>query len=336
MSWAEKWPGGRVWVDGDGRKSYVIRKSVNGKRFEVSTRCSSLRAAIKALEEFEQDPERFRPGGVHDDRLTLDDKLIERHIEAAKDEGVSVDWVRKKRAYLKSWATKLKGRDLRTITLKDIQAALEGEKAKTHRKAVIKHLYSYLREQGLLTRNEDPTLDFVLGTSTTGKPKKKRSVSREDFTATLAKMPDEYRDILLVQGGSGMHVTEVYRLASGHGEVGATFIGIQHKRGTVHRQAVEAQVIEAAQRVQERGGFSISRYAKAVRKAAKDAGVKPWSPGGMRHTVTVWMLQDGATLAEVSTWLGHLSPATTKKFYSEWATIPMPSTRKLRVVAKAG
>lgn len=321
-----------MWVDGDGRKSYVIRKSINGRRFEVSTRCSNLRAAVKALEEFERDPQRFRPGGVHSTKLALDDKLIDRHIEAAS--GDSVDWLRKKRAYLKWWRDKLKGRDLRTVTLHDIRTALEGAKAKAHRTATIKHLYSYLREAGVVERGEDPTLDIVVEAAppkATGR--KKRSVSRADFKATLGKMPEEYRDILIVQGGSGAHVTEVYRLAIGEGEVGANHIGIQHKRGTTHRQTVEPHVAQAAARVQERGGFSISRYAKAVRQAAKDAGIKPWSPGGMRHTVTTWMLQEGATLAEVSTWLGHLSPATTKRFYSEWATIPMPSRRPALRVA---
>jgi len=39
----------------------------------------------------------------------------------------------------------------------------------------------------------------------------------------------------------------------------------------------------------------------------------------------------------VSTWLGHLSPATTKRFYARLATIPLPGTARppLRLVANA-
>jgi integrase len=206
-------------------------------------------------------------------------------------------------------------------------------KARTHRKAVIKHLYTFCREKGLLSRAEDPTLDLAL--PQTGVSKKKRAVTREEFERTFEKLLEEqYRDVLTLQGGTAMHITEAQRLARGQGFVGADSVAIQHKRGTLHRQVVRPEIVAAARRVQERGSFSISRYSKAVRKAAREAGVRPWSPGGMRTSVTTWLLEDGATMDAVSTWLGHLSLATTKKFYARWATIPLPGSMRapLRLV----
>jgi hypothetical protein len=61
MAWvkgtAGAWEGSRVWQDRDGHRTYVIRRQVGGKRYEVSTRCTRLRAALVQLEKFEQDPE---------------------------------------------------------------------------------------------------------------------------------------------------------------------------------------------------------------------------------------------------------------------------------------
>ena len=342
MPWLEgesgTWDGGRVFVAKDGTRTFHIKKSVGGVVHEFSTRCSKVGPALKAYEKWQADNS-WRPGQEYAARVLLTDALITRHLAWAEEGGpLAQEWKRKKQVYLEWWRDRLAGRDLRAVTLRHLQESLEGVKARTHRKAVIKHLYTYCREKGLLSRDEDPTFDLALPQSGGGAPKRRRAVTREEFSRTFEKLvEDQYRDILTLQAGTGMHVTEAQRLARREGFVGANFVAIQHKRGTLHRQAVESDIVAAARRVQERGSFSISRYSKAVRRAARDAGVRPWAPGGMRHTVTTWLLDGGATLDEVSTWLGHLSPATTKRFYARWATIPLPGTPRpaLRVVEGA-
>ena len=342
MPWLEgesgTWEGGRVFVERDGSKTFHIRKAVAGVRHEFSTRCSKLGPAMKAYEKWQADNS-WRPGCEYAARVLLTDALIARHLAWAEEDGpLAQEWKRKKQVYLEWWRDLLAGRDLRTVALRHLQDALEGVKARTHRKAVIKHLYTFCREKGLISRDEDPTFDLALPQAGGGMSKKERAITRDEFGRTFEKVTEEqYRDILTLQAGTGMHVSEAQRLARGQGLVGPDFVAVQHKRGTLHRQAVKPDVMTAARRIQERGSFSVSRYSKAVRKAAKAAGMRPWAPGSMRHSVTTWLLDEGATLDQVSTWLGHLSPATTKRFYARLATIPLPGTARppLRLVANA-
>ena len=62
--WDGTWFGGRIWCDDRGRNVYVIRKQVNGKRYEISTRSHTERAALEQLKRFEADPEGYDPRGV--------------------------------------------------------------------------------------------------------------------------------------------------------------------------------------------------------------------------------------------------------------------------------
>lgn len=257
MPWMEgesgTWDGGRVFVAKDGSKTFHIKKSVGGVVHEFSTRCAKLGPAMKAYEKWQADNS-WRPGREYAERVLLTDALIARHLAWAEEDGpLAQEWKRKKQVYLEWWRDVLAGRDLRTVTLRHLQEALEGVKARTHRKAVIKHLYTFCREKGLLSRDEDPTFDLALPQAGGGVSKKERAVTREEFERTFAKLTDEHhRDILALQAGTGMHVTEAQRLARGQGLVGPDLVAIQHKRGTVHRQSVRPDVAAAARRVRER------------------------------------------------------------------------------------
>ena len=44
-----------IW-DSKGRDLYFIRKQINGRRYDVTTACHTMRAAVKQLERFEADP----------------------------------------------------------------------------------------------------------------------------------------------------------------------------------------------------------------------------------------------------------------------------------------
>jgi len=219
-----------------------------------------------------------------------------------------------------------KNRDLRRVTLLDLQQVLDSQRgARSHRIACIKHLYTYLRERGRLTRNEDPSLD--LKQPPVRPTKDERAVSRKDFEATLAKLGPPYHDILVLQSLTGMHVTEALRLAQGEGTIASRVLVLAHKSGREHRMSVDERASDAAQRLRDRGGFSVSRYSKAVREAATAAGVRPWAPGSMRHTVGTWLVEEGAPLAEVSAWLGHASVVTTRRSCAKHAKVPQPVTK---------
>src|SRR5688500_7043877 len=57
------WDGGFTRKDYRRRDVYVIRRQLHGKRYVVSTRAHSLRAALQHLARFEADPEGYRLTG---------------------------------------------------------------------------------------------------------------------------------------------------------------------------------------------------------------------------------------------------------------------------------
>lgn len=57
-----------------------------------------------------------------------------------------------------------------------------------------------------------------------------------------------------------------------------------------------------------------ANFRKRFDAACKAAGVGHVRPHDLRHTYASWLLQDGATLAEVGKLLGHTSTATTERY----------------------
>jgi hypothetical protein len=47
QDYAETWEGGFIRHDSKGRKVYVIRRMINGRNYKVSTRATTLRAAME-------------------------------------------------------------------------------------------------------------------------------------------------------------------------------------------------------------------------------------------------------------------------------------------------
>ena len=162
QDYAETWEGGFIRHDSRGRKVYVIRRMINGRNYKVSTRATTLRAAMEQLKRFETDPEHYNPAGSsHEAPIHLDAPLAAEFLAYSRDvDKNSSTWVKKQQGYLAWWADQLKGRDLRKLTLlDDIFPALEGAKARGHRIAVLKRIYSWLRKvKHVLSVAEDPDL----------------------------------------------------------------------------------------------------------------------------------------------------------------------------------
>jgi hypothetical protein len=57
----DKWDYGYIRKDAKGRKVHIIRVSIGGKRYEVSTRRHTQGAAIDEYRRFETDPENYEP-----------------------------------------------------------------------------------------------------------------------------------------------------------------------------------------------------------------------------------------------------------------------------------
>jgi integrase len=331
MAWTGEWPGGRVWTDAKGRKSYVIRKSINGRRFEVSTKCSSLRPAMKALEEFEKDPLAFLPGKVTKDVLKLDDALIEQFCSWSRsDKKNTAEWVEKQRAVLTWWKERLGPKDLRRLTLTDdIDPHLVSPTGRAKRIAVLKALFGWLRKNlHRLTNAQDPTLDLTVPQSKPAQWTRSKVITREQEQKIVASLPEAHADVARLLSATGIHVSEARRFAAeGDIEVRGTrfVLCLPHtKSGGAHKIDVDGDTAEVARRVRDRGEFSESSFYKSVQKAAKALGLKV-GPGQWRHTFATREVENGADPAAIAAYLHHASPATTRRFYAVHGVVPRPT-----------
>jgi hypothetical protein len=94
-----------------------------------------------------------------------------------------------------------------------------------------------------------------------------------------------------VLAGTAWHLTELHRFAEGgdvealptamrveHGAI-AVLVRPRHKSGDMHRTAVSAEVLEAAERVRSRGAFSESSFRRAIDSACDAAKIARFDPG---------------------------------------------------------
>jgi integrase len=327
-----------MWRDAEGVVRYIIRRKVGGRRYEVSTRCTALRPAMAQLARFEADPEGYDPSGGQGERLRLDLATSLAFLRWSRDEkGNSAEWVAKQKAHLAWWMERIGRLDLRRVTLKDhILPALDGVKSRRHRIEVLKAFYSWLRtERASLTAAQDPTYGALPVPQ--GRPEqwvRSKAIPMADHAAVMGAMVGPTRDLLTVLAGTGWHVTELHRFAvagvvaplpssaSTANQAHAVLVCPRRKSGEEQRTPVSADVADAARRVRKAGGFSVARFYKAVESACGAAKVAPFSPGQYRHSVATWAVEKGADPAAVAAFLGHKSPATTRRFYATLATCP--------------
>lgn len=317
------WEGGRVIETSKGPR-YYIRKRIGGKLYELSTGCDKFKPAMEQWQRFQANPESYEPSGQRPGGPLTIAAHLDGYLAFCESKGNSQNWRYQKRRYLTEWSEKLPG-DIRSFTRGKILAAMEGHAVPHNALASLKAFCSWLRDvKGLLTKNEDVTLDLAIPAPKPAQWSAPRAITREVFKKTLAKVEDEsYADILRVLGATGMHTQECLRLAQGQGEVEGNVLTIFHKNGRKHRMVIEPETIEAVQRMQKRGGFGVSRLMACVRKACKDAKVPGWAPGGLRHSFVSWMVADGATLEQVAAYTNH-DVNTLRKFYNV-AAIPRPT-----------
>jgi hypothetical protein len=340
--WAGKWAGGRIWEATDGTRTYWIRRKVNGRPYDLSTRATSERAAHKQLERFEADPEGYTPSGVAGDAITLNEDLVRAFLKWSRDvKGNSLPWVATQKRYLAWWSKHLGRRDLRRVSLRDhIRPALDSAPNPKHRIETIKAFYGWLRkERHTISAAEDPTHGTL--SVPQGRPEQwtvSKVIPRADHDAVMGAITQPWRDMLTVLAGTGWHVTELERFVrAGHSENLPSSASVAHgafgvivcprrKSGEMQRTSVSVEVAEAAARLRTRGTFSTIRFYRAVQAACDAAEVPRFSPGRYRHTVATWAIEQGSDPAAVAAFLGHKSQATTRRFYATLAVTPKVPT----------
>jgi hypothetical protein len=352
MAWikVEGWRAGRVWSSEDGRLSFYIRR--DGR--DVATGASTLLGALAALERFEKTGDARTP--VDAGPVLLDLTLAKQFLDASKAKGNSRSWRVNQKQHLDWWQAQLGTKDLRAgrrggVTIADLRAALADAPSARQREAVLRSLYTHLRASDLIATEEDP-LYGKPHIAPAGRPAQEtidKTIDAADLTTVLGyldavwmergeneeereKRGRRWADILRMLDGTGMHVTEARRFAEG-GTIedlpggrkptrreAAVLVVPLHKNGAPFKVAVSRATLETAKRVRAAGPFSIAVFYAELRKAAEECGAKVL-PGRFRHTTARHAVEAGATIEAVGNYLGHKSPATTKKFY---ATLGVP------------
>lgn len=387
--WNGKWSGGRTYLGKDGRTVFWLDRSCNGKRYGIALDVGSKREAEAELALFLRDP----PGYVErreakrradDERVVLGDHLIDQFQKHLEGLGREPRHVRGCRHYVDWWFSQLGEVDLRTVELKDLRRCLMGVvTAKRNRIASWKIFCSFLREElAILPRGEDSSLDLHAPPAKPEKLNREKgyTIERiEKFYAAMSswksdrpgwelKTPDvqSVRDCLLLHAKTGMHQSELERLARGGGKIEeledeeqiAGTITFVHKSGYVHTVSVDDQALKAAQRLQRRGaGPSDSYIRKVIDRTAAVAKIESIRFGELRHSFTTWGRTTGelvrpkgrgVSVEEVAAVLGHTNVRTTRLHYDGTKVPPMvkvpiklmhpedpvePTTPGLRLVA---
>lgn len=336
------WAGGYVAKSG----KHVIYKRVGGRLFELTTPATSARAAMLQLQRFEADPTAYRPeGDTREAALELTADLAKEFLVwSRRGKGNSPKWVRDQKRALAWWLDRLKGVDMRRASTARIVTELEPvRRGRKQLIATLKTFLAWLRvERHLLTTAQDPTFGQLRVPQSRPKQLEQvKAVGVEEYRRIIDALKGWPRDALGVLGATGWHWSELERFVKG-GAVerhpraeGAVLLCPHTKAGVPLRTHVPAVMAEPAERLRAAGAsVEYHRFRRALR--AVDA---KFNPGFMRHSVASWAVNAGADPALVAAFLGHRSPATTRRFYATHAVpLSVPSlaapSRKVDVVER--
>lgn len=335
------WEGGYI-RHGKRGPTYMIDRRVSGVRFHISTKCHLRSAALKHLERFEADPDRYSPA---DGRvgLAMTAKLVLEYRDYQLDvKRVTGPWANDVGRMLADWIDDLAGKDLRKLNLAThIKSALARRVSTPHhRVTALKGFFRWLRqEKGLLKHHEDVSLDVPMPKIHAAKLTRKKVVSAERVRACIRAMPLPYQDALLVLVGTGWHVSELRRFAFNGELVRSTQKGVlavavtTQKTKRLTRTGIRlAETLAAAERIRKAGHVVCDKVLNThVARACKAAEVDTFTVGVLRHSVATWAIEAGAHMKTVSEFLDHQSEATTRNFYvdSAQAKTAIPIMRML-------
>jgi len=328
---ARKWDGGYVRTDSRGRDTYYILRRINGRLYEISTRCHTSRAAHEQLRRFEADPDSYQPGGgtAEDGALPVTPELAEAFLRWSRDEKKNTaKWVSDQQRSLAWWAARLGSADLRK--LKTSRLVSELDKAEGGRKQHIATLKAFcgwlIKVRHVLQKQEDPSAGLSVPQARPEQWTMPKAITRERFLSVREHLTGTWRDALDVLAGTGWHFNELNRFTGGgaverHPMTGGNVLACpQTKAGEPLRTEVSDAVADAARRILEQRELDYFAFHRNLEHASTAAGLsEPVRPGHLRHSVATWAINAGAHPAAVAAFLNHKSERTTKRFYATHA-----------------
>ncbi len=360
--WTGQWPGGRTYLDRHGNTRWQLERMHNGVRYSRRLEARNESEALAELALFDRDPDAYLTKSqaarkAADEAVLMEAELVARFLAYLKAEGRTERYRRNMRTYLAQWAEALAGRDLRHVTLQELKRELARRpNAKKHRIIALKSFFSFLREvEAVITPAQDATLRLKVPPARPEKARRSKGYSMAEVetfygaisgweSPKLGGMKTDVqavRDLLVLHAKTGMHRSEIERIARGecelemlnnHPEIRGV-VRFIHKSGRVHPQSLDGQTLAAAQRLQARGGAPADSWVrKVLRHTAKSLGREPLKLGQMRHSFVSWALEHGVEvrpaeggvpLSTVASIVGHSSTSTTSRFYDVRTVKPL-------------
>ncbi len=369
-----RWDGGLVRL-ARGREVFVIEKWAGGRRYKIALGVRTEREALAELALFDRDPLAYRtrkqqnqeqaraPAGLRLDAATLAEFSSDARAKVEQGE-LSEGYVRHTlQPYLKAWAEALGGKELCKVTLGDLNAILGNWRRARHKRIVaLRAFTAWARKTGKLERKDDPTLDLPVPQPRAEKSVRAKGYAIADVEHTYAALTSQaLRDVIRLRATTGMHDTEIARVADGDAEIRevndpcgiAGTITFRHlKAGKIHVVSLDAAGLAAARRLAARGSPltrapALLMLKRAHRRLAGDActcgadfakadecTARPpiIRPSELRHSFATWARgmgklvrpsDGGVPLDEVAAVMGHTSARTTKVFYEGNEVPPM-------------
>ncbi|MCY1032173.1 hypothetical protein OV207_11945 [Corallococcus sp. BB11-1] len=252
-----KWSGDRTYTATDGSTRWILRKTVARVAHSVTLDVRSEAEALAELAAFRRNPaasqeRQDEAQQAHEDAaqaVFLDEDRARRFLQHLKASGRSDEYLKSTRSYLAAWATALTGKDLRAVTgpaLKKILATWDT--GKKWRIIVFKSFTSFLQDAGELDPMVNP--GRFLKAPPARRNRELKGYSIEHVQKLYAALGSQtLRDVLCLQAKTGMHGTEVDRLASGDGKITAlkdqcaiaTTVTFKHKTGERFTASLDAR-----------------------------------------------------------------------------------------------
>lgn len=348
-----KWLGGYVRAGKNGI-TFVIERWINGVHFHVSTKCKTERAANKEFERFEMDPAGYRKGRTRRTAgLALTPELVAEYLEWMDSRGLDGGYVRQHEMHLGALLEAIPEHDLSRMTYAELRDVLAGigdpnKKAATAaRRKAVKAFAAYLRrERGLLTRQNDPTLDLTINYAPPEKNRRRKAMPLGRVERAIPLMDPDVADVAIALAGTGLHIRELRRAHRGTGGLqplaewqrGTTVLAnlsVMHKSKRMHAVAITSQTtLDALNRIFARTEFPTrGRISKHDAKVTKRLGEK-FSMGWLRHSVATWLAENRVSIEQIAEQLGHADTRQARQTYIDLGLaahpVPIPHLRVVK------
>ena len=307
---------------------YWIRRTVHGRRYQISTGCRTAEAALAEYQRFEKDPAGFVPRGKAGTAWDQAVKDFLRYSEAVAMN--SPGYVDDQEYHLANLGAFTRGgsrvfASLESFTGSDIRAFVAAltEGKVTGRKvgppsvnrhlASLKAFMSWARSERLTQSVADREVPMVSEDKGSELP---TEVPERSWRAVLACLDDRWRAAATVQLGAGLRYGEVARLRLE--DVHAHAIHVPKAKSRKARTVpVTARTAAAAKALVALGGVPDDEAGQMDHRlsvAARRAKVAPFSSHRLRHCYAIHCLRAGVDLRELQARLGHASIRTTERY----------------------